>query len=88
LTTQKYSPDKEAGVVRVKYFLARRVRTDQRWDAGVGVGVGGEHLESNATEGRSLDVDRRSLGRVYSSTGVELDINREEDSRGETSGTV
>jgi hypothetical protein len=35
-----YSPDKEAVVVYVTYFLARKVRTDQRWDAGVGVGGG------------------------------------------------
>jgi hypothetical protein len=43
---------------------------------------------SNARKKRSLDVDLRSWGKAYSSKGVELDTNNEEDSRGERSGTV
>jgi hypothetical protein len=35
LNTYIYSSDK-AGAVHVKYVLARRVRTDQRWDADIG----------------------------------------------------
>jgi hypothetical protein len=66
--------------------LARRVRTDQRWDAGVK--DGGGQPGSNAKERRSLDVDKRSWGRGYPSMGLELDTSSEEDNRGEKSGTV
>jgi hypothetical protein len=62
----------------MKCFWARRVRTDQRWDAGVE--VGGRHPESNTREGRSLDVDQYSLGRACPYRGVELctTINEED----------
>jgi hypothetical protein len=66
--------------------LARRVRTDQRWDAAVG--AGGGQPGSGASEGRSLDVDQRFSCRTYMSMGVELDTNNEEDNRSERSGTV
>jgi hypothetical protein len=46
----------EVRLVFVKYFVARKVRTDQRWDAGVG--TGGGQPGSSAREGRSLHVDR------------------------------
>jgi hypothetical protein len=86
LKTLKYSPDKAAGAVHVKYVLARRVRTDQRWDAGVG--AGGGHPGSCAREGRSVNVGQRSRGRTYPSRGVGLDTIHEKNSRGERSGTV
>jgi hypothetical protein len=38
--------------------VARGLRTDQRWDAGVG--VGGGKPGSNAKVWRSLDVDRQA----------------------------
>jgi hypothetical protein len=53
-----YSLDKEAGVVFLKFFLARRIGTERRCDAGFG--VGGGQPGSNVGEGRSLEVDQRS----------------------------
>jgi hypothetical protein len=49
-------------VVHVKYFLARRVRTDQR---GMRVlELEADNREATAKEGRSLDVDHRSTCRA------------------------
>jgi hypothetical protein len=61
--------------------LARKVRTDHRWDAGVGA--------EGEPPGRALARCRPTLLRPsIPILGVELDINNEEDSRGERSGTV
>jgi hypothetical protein len=65
--------------------LARRVPSNPQWDAGVR--GSGRQRGSNAKEGRSLDVDRRSLDQTYPSTGVGFNTNNEEDNRGERSGT-
>jgi hypothetical protein len=72
--------------VFVNTKLARRVRTDQRWDAGVE--DGGGQPRSNAKKGRSLDVDQRSRCREDQSLGVELVTSSEKDSRGDSIGTV
>jgi hypothetical protein len=55
LNTLTYSTDKEAWAEYVKYFLAQRVRVDQRRVEGVE--VGGGLPGSGAGEGRSLLAD-------------------------------
>jgi hypothetical protein len=55
-TPQNTVPFGEMGLVSMKYFLARRARTDQRQVKDVGA-CGGQP-GSSAREGRSLHVDR------------------------------
>jgi hypothetical protein len=50
--------------------MARRVRPDQRWD--VGVGVGGGQPGSNAMKGRSLAVDQPCASQTF--PGVRHDM--------------
>jgi hypothetical protein len=60
-----------------KCVVRRRVRADQRWDAGVGVG-GGEP-GNNARVWRSLDVDKHAY--VEPADRGQHDTNGEEDCR-------
>jgi hypothetical protein len=54
LNTRRYSPDDGAGAAFAKCFWRRRVRTDHRWDEGVG--AGGGQLGNSARARRSLVV--------------------------------
>jgi hypothetical protein len=54
LNSHGYSPDEGAGAAFAKCFWRRRVRTDHRWDEGVG--AGGGQLGSIARARRSLAV--------------------------------
>jgi hypothetical protein len=54
-------------------FWRRKVRTDQRWDEGVG--VGGGHLESSASARRSLGV--ASLVSFTFTLGARLEATRD-----------
>jgi hypothetical protein len=56
LDTLIHSPDKEAEAVHVKYFSAKRARTDDRWIGGVG--ASGKQPGGSAGEERSLLVDQ------------------------------
>jgi hypothetical protein len=75
LNTQHiYSPDKGAGAVSAKCFWRRRVRTDQRWDAGVG--AGGGQPGSIARARRSLATDQPYEIRVShgGNTAIRLEV--------------
>jgi hypothetical protein len=58
------------GLVPHEGLMARRVRPDQRWDAGVG--ASGGKPESSAKKGRSLAVDKPSVSRTF--PGVKHDM--------------
>jgi hypothetical protein len=64
--------------------VARRVRTDQWWD--VGVGAGGGKPESTAIVWRSLDVDEHDD--VEAIESGQYDTYSEEDCRDGRSGDV
>jgi hypothetical protein len=64
--------------------VARRIRTDQRWDAGVG--HGGEKPGSNARVWRSLNVDQPAD--VEPAERGQHDNNIEEDYRDGKRGEV
>jgi hypothetical protein len=51
------------GLVPHERLVARRVRAEQRWDAGVGAGDG--QPGSNAKKGRSLAVDQPYASRAF-----------------------
>jgi hypothetical protein len=85
LNTRRYSPDEGAGAAFTKRFWRRRVRTDQRWDEGVG--AGGGHMGSSARARRSLAVANHA--RLLSlSRGRGLKLRRTEVGRSRRSGTV
>jgi hypothetical protein len=60
-----------------EYVMEKRVRTDQRWDAGVG--ASGGKPRSSARVGRSLDVDEHND--VELAERGQHDTNNEEDYR-------
>jgi hypothetical protein len=64
--------------------VERRVRTDRRWDAGIG--AGGGKPGSGARVWRSLDVDK--LANVEPAERGQHDMNNEKDCRHGWSGEV
>jgi hypothetical protein len=59
-----------AGHVPQERLMARRVRPDQRWDAGVR--AGGGKPDSSAMKGRSMAVDQPCVSRTF--PGVRQDM--------------
>jgi hypothetical protein len=85
LNTRIYSPDEGAGAASAKSFWQRRVRTDLRWDEGVG--ASGGQPGSNARARRSLAV--ASHARVVRLRwGRSLKLRMTKVGRSRRSGTV
>jgi hypothetical protein len=58
-----YGPTLGVGLVPHAGLMARRIRPDQRWDAGVR--ASGGKPESSAKKGRSLAVDQPSVSPTF-----------------------